>query len=93
MTLLRTISVSPLPSYASRPDGMPTIQRAPSFPEVFGEVWRWLIGRPRRSLSTDRLRERRIVDEIAAKIEGNHLQGRYPEIPPLPVTTRRRMAF
>jgi hypothetical protein len=58
-------SVTPLWSFASTP----TVRRSPSFAETFSEVMRWLTGRPRPAFQTDRLREQRLVDEIAEQLD------------------------
>ena len=58
-------SVSPLYSFCT----VTPVRRVASFSEVFAEVWRWLRGKPRKVFPTDRLREARLVDEIAAQLD------------------------
>ena len=61
----RHYHASPLPSYCT----VTPVRRVASFSEVFAEVWRWLRGKPRQVFPTDRLREARLVDEIAAQLD------------------------
>ena len=65
---------APTPRYSASPpysfaSSVQPVRRVASFSEVFSEVWRWLRGKPRKVFPTDRLREQRLVDEIAAEIE------------------------
>ena len=71
-------SASPPYSFAS---SATPVRRSPSFAEVFSEVWRWLRGKPRQVFPTDRLREQRLVDEIAAEIEAEQRQVNSPGVP------------
>lgn len=68
MTLLRTISVSPLPSYASRPDGVPTVRHSPSVPEMARMIWSW--SRGRHALTRrEQFLEQRLIEEIAQQLD------------------------
>jgi hypothetical protein len=60
-------SVSPLPSYASRP-GV-TISRSPSFAETIMAIWSWLRGGHRPMPLRRQIAEARLVAEVAAELE------------------------
>ena len=77
MPILPQPSVSPLPSWASRP---PTTNRSPGFAEVFAAVWGWLRGR--EPDWRQRVKEQRIIDRLAEEL------GDEPEII-LPAETER----
>ena len=59
-------SVSPLPSWASRPVA---VRRVPSFPEVLREIVRWLTGRQKPPTLWERFAQARLVDALAEEIE------------------------
>ncbi len=58
------------------------VRRSPSTVEMAGAVWCWLIGRPRPASQTDRLIERRLVDEIAEEIEAEGGSSQHWDNPP-----------
>jgi hypothetical protein len=66
MTPLPCRSVSPLPSWASRPGVIPT-RRVPSFGESLKSIWTWLRGGERSTLR-QMFAEQRVVERLAEEL-------------------------
>lgn len=64
-------SVSPLPSWASRPG---LVYRPVAFPVMLLDLWRWL--RPPRQTARERIAEERLLERLAEEIEASRIEKR-----------------